>query len=161
MADDALAGLQQRLSLIEDERRIERLIASYGPLVDAGEADAVAALWAFDGSYDVEGWSMRSRAEVRGMVLSDQHQKLITHGCCHFLGPAVVTVDGDSAVAVCESALIVQQGSGFAVMRAGVHYFELRRVQSGWEIQFRVTRALDGDPTARQLLVAGVAGRAR
>jgi len=32
--------------------------------VDAGEADAAAALWAEDGTYDVEGWSMRGRAEV-------------------------------------------------------------------------------------------------
>ncbi len=47
--------LEQRLRRIEDERAVERLIASYGPLVDAGDADAAAALWATDGSYDVEG----------------------------------------------------------------------------------------------------------
>ena len=50
-----LAELEKRLQRIESERAIERLIASYGPLVDAGEADSTAALWATDGVYDVEG----------------------------------------------------------------------------------------------------------
>ncbi len=62
---------------MEDERAIERLIASYGPLVDCGEADAAALLWATDGSYDVEGWPMHSRADVAAMVRSDAHQGLI------------------------------------------------------------------------------------
>jgi len=101
-----MAELERRLSRIEDERAIERMIASYGPLVDAGVAEATGDLWAAEGSYDVEGWPMRSRADVVAMVGSDAHQGLITRGCCHFLGPSVVTVDGDSAVAVCESILV-------------------------------------------------------
>jgi hypothetical protein len=70
---DGLAELQRRLQHIEDERAIERLIASYGPLVDAGEAQAASQLWATDGSYDVEGWPMRSRDDVAAMVRSDAH----------------------------------------------------------------------------------------
>ena len=53
--DDRIAELEQRLLRLEDERAIERMIGSYGPLVDAGEADATADLWAVDGTYDVEG----------------------------------------------------------------------------------------------------------
>ncbi len=52
---------------------------------------------------------MRGRADVAAMVRSPEHQGLIGRGCCHFLGPAVVTVDGDDAVAVCESALLVHR----------------------------------------------------
>jgi SnoaL-like domain len=107
---DGLAELQRRLQHIEDERAIERLIASYGPLVDAGEAEAASQLWATDGSYDVEGWPMRSRDDVAAMVRSDAHQGLIGRGACHFLGPAVVTVHGDEAVAVCESILVTLVG---------------------------------------------------
>jgi hypothetical protein len=44
--DGRLAELERRLGRIEDERAIERMIASYGPLVDAGEADATAGLMA-------------------------------------------------------------------------------------------------------------------
>ncbi|MDQ2637876.1 MAG: nuclear transport factor 2 family protein, partial [Actinomycetota bacterium] len=45
MTDDRLTELEARLLRIEDERAIERMIASYGPLVDAGEPDAAAELW--------------------------------------------------------------------------------------------------------------------
>ncbi|MDZ4266854.1 MAG: nuclear transport factor 2 family protein [Mycobacterium sp.] len=152
MSDQRWAALERRLQRLEDERAIEQMIARYGPLVDAGEADAAAALWAEDGTYDVEGWSMRGRAEVAAMVRSPEHQGLIGRGCCHFLGPAVVTVDGDEAVAVCESALLVHREGRFTVGRAGANLFRLRRIDGRWHIVERTTRALDGKPEARQLL---------
>ena len=152
MSEDRIAALEQRLARIEDEREITRLIGSYGPLVDAADADAVAALWAENGTYDVEGWQMRSREDVRAMVLSPQHQGLVAQGCTHFLGPVVVTVDGDSAVAVCESVLVVHHEGRFHVARAGANRFELVRGATGWEILHRTTRALDGDPAAHPLL---------
>ena len=155
-----LAALAKRLRRIEDEREIERLIASYGPLVDAGEADATADLWAVDGTYDVEGWPMRSRDDVAAMVRSEAHQGLIARGCCHFLGPAVVTVDGDDAVAVCESALLIKSTKGFAVYRAGANHFRLHRRDGRWQFVRRTTRALDGGTDARHLLSSGVRGRA-
>jgi ketosteroid isomerase-like protein len=161
VTEDRIAALERRLQRIEDERAIERMIASYGPLVDAGEADAVAGLWAVDGGYRVENWSMRSRADVAAMVASDAHQGLIARGCCHFLGPAVVTVNGDTAVAVCESALFVKGDKGFGVFRAGANHFRLRRIKDRWQITERVTHALDGNAEARDLLSAGVAGRER
>ncbi|OBF97027.1 hypothetical protein A5790_00400 [Mycobacterium sp. 852002-51152_SCH6134967] len=153
-----LADLERRLARLEDERAIERLIASYGPLVDAGEADATADLWADEGTYDVEGWHMAGRGEVAAMVRSDAHQGLIRRGCCHFLGPAVVTVDGDDAVAVCESLLVTRHDDGFAVSRAGANHFRLHRSDGRWAIVARRTRQLDGSVEARELLTAGVAG---
>lgn len=152
MSTDRLAELERRLHRIEDEREIERMIASYGPLVDAGEADAVAVLWSEEGTYDVEGWSMRSRADIAAMVRSPQHQGLIGGGCCHFLGPAVVSVDGDDAVAICESALLVHREGRFVVARAGANSFRLRRLDGRWQITERTTRALDGKREAHQLL---------
>jgi hypothetical protein len=47
--EERLAVLEQRLRRAEDELAIARLMASYGPLADAGDADAVAGLWAEDG----------------------------------------------------------------------------------------------------------------
>lgn len=148
---DRLAELEARLARIEDERAIERMIASYGPLADAGEAEATAQLWAVDGTYEVEGWSMNSRADVAAMVRSDAHQGLIAGGSAHFLGPAVVTVDADDAVAVCESLMVVRHDKKYLVARAGVHHFQLCRLDGRWQIIRRISRTLDGDAEARRL----------
>ncbi|QFU92486.1 nuclear transport factor 2 family protein [Amycolatopsis sp. YIM 10] len=158
MTDD-VADLARRLRRLEDEVEIARLIASYGPLVDAGHADSAAALWAEDGEYDVEGWHMRSRNDVRAMVGSDYHQSLIKGGCCHFLGPAHVTVEDDEAIAVCDSMLIRHHDDGFRIFRAGGSLFRLRRLPEGWRIVHRTARLLDGGAEARALLGAGVLGR--
>lgn len=152
--EERLARLEARLQQVEDELSVTRLVASYGPLVDAGQAEAVAALWTEDGEYDVEGWHMRSRADVADMVRSEGHQHLISGGCAHFLGPAHVVVDGDEAVAVCESLLVRHRDGGYAVRRAGANRFELRRTPAGWQVTHRTTRALDGSVEARSLLVA-------
>lgn len=161
MTEARITALEGRIQRIEDERAIERLIASYGPLVDAGDAEEAADLWAIDGTYDVEGWSMCSRADVAAMVRSDAHQGLIRRGCCHFLGPAVVSVDGDEAIAVCESVLLLHRDGRFSTARAGANHFRLRRIGDRWQIVMRITRALDGEAHARELLSSGVAGLAR
>ncbi len=155
--------LAARLHRLEDERDIARLIASYGPAVDAGDPDAAARLWASDGSYDVDGWRMKGRADVHAMVSSSAHQNLVAKGCCHFLGPCVVTVDGDSAVAVCESLVLVRDGPdniAYRVWRATANHFVLRRIDGHWQIGARTSRLLDGNPEARALLTEGLAGSA-
>jgi uncharacterized protein (TIGR02246 family) len=153
--------LATRLRRLEDDRDIRQLIASYGPAVDAGDADAAARLWATDGVYDVDGWRMNSRADVHAMISSPAHQKLVAKGCCHFLGPCVVTLAGDEAVAVCESLVLVRDGpekGAYRVWRATAHHFVLRRIDDRWQIATRTSRALDGNPDAHALLTKGLAG---
>lgn len=158
--EDRIDALERRLQALEDERAIARLIASYGPLVDIGDAEGVAALWAPEGSYDVGDWVMSSRAEVAAMVDSEAHQGLIRRGCCHFFGPPVVTVTGDRAVAVCESILVVAGDTrGHRIMRAGVHLLNLRRTSAGWQISDRTARQLDGSGEAVKLVTAGIGGQ--
>lgn len=154
-----LAEIERRLRRLEDERDIARLIASYGPLVDAGDAERAAALWIEDGTYDVGDWLMNSRADVEAMVLSDAHQGLLARGCCHFFGPPVITVSGDDAVAVCESTLLVRRDAGgYAVARAGVHLLRLRREGGDWRIVSRTARGLDGGGASRALIAEGLGG---
>nr|WP_221220534.1 nuclear transport factor 2 family protein [Mycolicibacterium sp. BK634] len=155
-----MESLERRLRTLEDERDIARLIASYGPLVDSGNPDAVAALWAVDGGYDTGDWQMNSRADVAAMVRSSEHRGLIDRGCCHFFGPPAVTVDGDEAVAICQSMLLVRREShGYNVARAGVHFIRLQRADTGWEIVSRTARQLDGSGQANELIAAGLAAR--
>ncbi|SOX53991.1 nuclear transport factor 2 family protein [Mycobacterium ahvazicum] len=156
-----VADLLTRLRRLEDDRDIRQLIASYGPAVDAGDPDASARLWATDGVYDVDGWRMEGRADVHAMISSEAHQKLVANGCSHFLGPCVVTVDGDDAVAVCESLVLVRDGAekgSYRVWRATAHHFVLRRVDEQWQITTRTSRVLDGNPDAHALLLKGLAG---
>lgn len=163
---DTLDSLARRLKTLEDERDIAHLIATYGPLVDAGEAEAVAALWAPEGSYDTGDWAMSSRDDVAAMVRSEEHQGLIARGCCHFFGPPAVTVDGDHAVAVCQSMLLVRRrdAHGFQLARAGVHLIRLTRTDGagrGWQIVSRTARQLDGSGTAAELVAAALTGGVR
>jgi hypothetical protein len=169
-----LAKLESRLHQLEDERDISRIIASYGPFVDSADADAAAALWDFSGSYDVEGWQMNSRADVHAMVSSSSHRELVAGGCCHFLGPTVVTVTGDTAVAVCESLVLLRSDHAspdridrkawrsspgeYVVWRCTANHFALHRAEGRWQITARTSRLLDGNPEAHSLLGAGVAG---
>lgn len=154
MTDDRIAALEARLQLLEDQQAISQLVASYGPLVDAGEAERVAALWTEDGVYDVEEYYMGNPAEIEAMVRSDAHQGLIGAGCSHFLGPAHVTVDGDSAVAVCESVLLVRHKGRVFPARIGVNHWELTRTPDGWRTTRRTTRGLDGSAETRALLAS-------
>jgi hypothetical protein len=174
MTTDALQRLESRLRRLEDESAIQRLIASYGPCVDAANADGAAALWEADGSYDVEGWRMNRSDDVRAMVASPSHRELVAGGCCHFLGPAVVTVSDDTAVAVCESLVLLRLSqaspdrlehvawsnapSEYVVWRAAANHFQLQRGADGWRIVTRTTRLLDGSPSAHALLTGGLAG---
>jgi hypothetical protein len=91
-------------------------------------------------------------------VRSAAHQNLVAKGCCHFLGPCVVTVTGDEAVAVCESLVLIRDGDGYRVWRSTAHHFVLRRNDEQWEITTRTSRVLDGNPDARVLLTKGLAG---
>ena len=158
--EERLTALEERLRRVEDELAISRLIASYGPLVDAGDAEAVAALWVEDGQYEVAGRHMRSRADIAAMVHSPAHQDLIGGGSAHFLGPVCVDVDRDQAVAVCESILVRRSDDGgYRVWRASANHLTLRRTTAGWRIVKRTTQALDGSQQARDLLAAGAMGQ--
>lgn len=150
--DDRIARLESRLLAAEDQLAIGRLLAGYGPALDRGDADAASSLWTDDGEYDVEGWHMRSRDDVRAMVASPQQAALIEGGCTHLLGPARIDVDGDRAVAVCASMLVVNRDGRFVVARSGANRFELARTDAGWRIVRRTVRLLDGSPEAVALL---------
>jgi len=152
--------LAARLRRLEDERDIARLIASYGPAVDAGDPDAAARLWASDGIYDVDGWRMEGRADVHAMVSSSAIRIWWPRGAVTFFRPCVVTVTGDSAVAVCESLVLVRNDDSYRVWRSTANHFALERIDGQWQISVRTSRVLDGNPDAHALLTRGLAGSA-
>jgi uncharacterized protein (TIGR02246 family) len=147
-----LAALERRLRGLEDERQVARVVAAYGPLVDGGDAERVAALWEPDGVYDVDELLMTGRAQIQDMVSSPAHQRWIAGGCAHLVGPPHVTVDGDEAVAVCHSLMVVHQDGAFVLRRATANRWRLRRTRDGWQVTERTNRVLDGRAEAPELL---------
>lgn len=162
---DRFAALEKRLRDLEDRQEIADLIASYGPLVDAGAAPEVAALWTEDGLYDVDEAHLEGREQLDAMVRSRNHQGWINGGCAHFHGQLKVTLAGDEAVAVCHTLMIVNRGGDFEqdpdffVRRATAHHFALVRGDTGWLIRTRTSRVLDGRALARELLEKGATGQ--
>lgn len=155
---EQLADLQAQVARMEDERAVARILSVYGPLVDSGSAEQVAALWTEDGVYDVDERLMTGRSEIESMVHGPHHQGYIAGGCAHILGPPHVTVSGDDAVAVCHSLMVVHGESGFVVRRATANHFELRRGADGWNITTRTSRVLDGRAESPELLAKGARG---
>lgn len=151
-SDNRLAELEHRLQHLADQLAIMQLLASYGPLVDAGRAEEVASLWTEDGSYHVERLEMRKPAHIAAMVRSEEHQGYITGGSVHFLGPAWVQVEGDEATAVCESLMVLHRDGQYRINRGTASHFRLRRTAEGWRISHRESALLDGSPRARALL---------
>ncbi|MDR7303884.1 nuclear transport factor 2 family protein [Haloactinomyces albus] len=154
--EQRLAALERRVEELEDERAVARLVASYGPLVDSGSAEAVAGLWRQDGSYDVDELLMTGHEEIAAMVRSANHRRWIDSGCAHLVGPPHVTVTGNEAVAVCHSLMVIHTGGRFRIRRATANHWRLRKDTGGWRITTRTNRVLDGRPESSELLAAGI-----
>src|SRR5262245_22369805 len=94
-----LGALAARVRALEDHLEIAQLVAQYGPSVDSGSAEATAALWTEDGTFDAVGAiEMRGRDDIAAMVRGDGHQSLIRNGCGHVLTVPHIAVEGDKAV---------------------------------------------------------------
>jgi len=144
--------LEARLQALEDREAIRSLIAAYGPLADAGEADAVAALWTTDGVYGVGGMGEgRGREAIAGLIDGPVHRALMADGCAHLLGPVAIDLDGDRAVARGHSVVLRHCDGGFAIHRVSANRWELVRTEDGWRVSRRDNALLDGDEAARVL----------
>jgi ketosteroid isomerase-like protein len=153
--------LTARVRALEDVVAVTQAIARYGPAVDAGEADTVAALWTEDGSYDSGVGAWTGRDAIAGMVRGERHQGYITGGAGHVVSAPHVMVDGDRAVALCHSQLLLRDeaADGFRIWRLTANRWDLQRTPEGWKVVERINRQLDGDADARRLFGDAVTGR--
>jgi uncharacterized protein (TIGR02246 family) len=154
-----MSDLEARVRALEEELAIYRLIAAYGPAIDAGAAEEAAALWHEDGTYDTYPRPLEGRAAIAKMVVGDLHRSLLAQGCAHIQSFPHVTIDGDHAVATLHSLLLLRddEADGFRTWRAAANRWELARDdEGGWRITSRVNRLLDGSRAARELLRRGL-----
>jgi hypothetical protein len=148
-----LAELADRLTRVEDELAIMRLLAAYGPAVDAGESAAAAALWTEDGAYDVGGQSrVVGREELTALYDGQQHQGIIAGGSGHLTSSPTITLSQDTATAVAYSLVCRRAENGFFIWRLSANRWSLVRTAHGWRTKERMNRVLDGGIAARDLL---------
>ncbi|MDX2357596.1 nuclear transport factor 2 family protein [Dietzia sp. PP-33] len=155
-----LAAAETAQGRVADELAILRLVASYSPRVDSGDAEGVAELWTDDGVYDVDTGLLEGHRGLTEMVRGDAHQGLIAHGCGHVPGLPVVLLDGDHAVATGYTQLVVRSSrpGRYTVMRVTANRWELERrgpvdaTDRGWRVVLRTARAVTDDGEGRRLL---------
>ncbi|MBI3781833.1 MAG: nuclear transport factor 2 family protein [Deltaproteobacteria bacterium] len=146
--------LGQRLQAVEDELAIHKLITRYGLAVDIGDVERTAEVFAEDGIYDADVRIMRGRVAVRDMVSSPRHQQMVGR-CAHQIGPAVVKLDGDRAVAVGYSRVYLRNDEGIEIYRVSYNRWALERRAGQWLITHRRTRLL-GHEEAVSVFRAGL-----
>lgn len=148
-------AMRARLQVLEDQMAIIQLTAQYGPNVDSGSAEATAAMWTDDGTFDAVGAiTMHGHAEIAAMVESAGHQNLIVNGCGHVLTTPHVVVDGDDAYGR-SYALNIRwdaETERFWVARVSANTWTWRRTPDGWRITDRKNANLDGTPEHRAML---------
>ena len=127
-----------------DLEAIRNLIASYGPLADAGDAQGVAALWEGNGEYDVGGFGIaKGRAEIAALITSDTHQQLMADGCAHILSPHHIALDADNAKATGYSTVYRNRGGEPVAWRVARNEWQLRRQADGrWLVARRINRPI-------------------
>jgi len=148
-----IEALAARLQTLEDREAIRDLIARYGPLADAGEADALASLWTEGGVYDVVGFATaKGHAKIAALIDGPAHRALLADGCAHLLGPVAIDLDGDEAVARGHSVVFRHGPGGFTAFRVAANRWTLERRFEGWRVVHRANALLDGEEAARTLL---------
>jgi ketosteroid isomerase-like protein len=155
-SEEQQAALEERVSSLEDQLAIHRLVNSWGPAVDTGDSAAAATLWAEDGVLESDLARVVGPDAVAAMVESDAQQSLIRDGCAHVQAFPLVTVDGDRAVATGYSRVYRFKDGAHEIWRISANRWEFRRTSEGWRITRRVNHVIDGGPEARELLNRGL-----
>ena len=149
---DRLEALERRVGLLEDEVVIHRLINSWGPAVDTGNADAAAALFADDGILESDLSYLIGPPAIAAMVLGEGHQSLIRGGSAHIPAFPIVQIEGDRASATGYTRVYRHADDGYEVWRLSANHWEFRRTDNGWRVTRRTNHVIDGGPEAPAIL---------
>jgi ketosteroid isomerase-like protein len=152
--EQRLRTLEGRVRALEDELAIHRTVVLYGLAADAGDAERAAATFAEGAVYDTDVLVMDGREQVARMLRGDRHRGMVGR-CAHQIGPAVVRVDGDAAVALGYSRVYLRSDDAIGIYRISVNRWELEKREDHWRILRRTTRLL-GHEEAAALLRAGL-----
>jgi hypothetical protein len=159
--------LEERLRRIEDRLEIYNLIARHPPSADTGAGHYAEAAFTADAVFD-RGPGLSSAAgnkAIGAQLQSAEHQAAIAGGLAHFTSLPYVTINGDTAVVVSylqiltpkkngEAVEVPNHGAsrGYHIHRVVTNRWELVRTPSGWKIERRTLRLVDGSQPSRDIL---------
>jgi SnoaL-like domain len=163
----APSALEHRLRAVEDRLEIYNLIASHPPSADTGAKAYAEAVYMEDGVFDrgagLSSWS--GNTSIGASLESEGHQAAIAGGLAHFTGLPHVTIDGDAATVISYLQILTPNKSGepvdvpnhgasrgYHIHRVVTNRWELKRTPSGWKIQRRTLRLVDGSEPSREIL---------
>jgi len=159
--------LEHRLRAVEDRLEIYNLIASHPPSADTGARAYAEAVYTEDGVFDrgaeLSSWS--GNKAIGANLKSEGHQAAIAGGLAHFTGLPHVTIDGDEAVVISYLQILTPRKTGepvevpnhgasrgYHIHRVVTNRWELERTPSGWKINRRTSRLVDGSEPSREIL---------
>lgn len=147
-----LSELLARVRHLEDVEAVRRVLIRYGIAVDAGDAEATAALYTPDCVIDIDDGAVvfEGHEGVRALVGSAAHQEILSR-CVHLIGPAVVDIDGDVAQSTAYALVVLADPEDSKIWRVGVNRLELHRRGERWLIHHRWSAAADSE-TGRTIL---------
>lgn len=138
--------LAQRITRIEDEQAVRDLLARYCLAADAGDDTAVHKLFSADAAIDIDAAVMMTGAdEVAASFRSPAHQGMLPNGA-HVMGPMLVEIDGDRAVATGYMALYMKR-EAIDLVRLSLGRWEFGKAAGGWRITRRTARSVGRDDT--------------
>jgi len=162
---------EQRIRAIEDRLEIYNLMAAHPPSADTGAAHYAEGVFTADAVFD-RGPGLSGAVGNRAIganLQSAGHQAAIAEGIAHFTSLPHVTVNGDTAVIVSYLQILTPKKSGetvevpnhggsrgYHIHRVVTNRWELIRTASGWKINRRTLRLVDGSEPARDLLRAAL-----
>ncbi|GAA1003720.1 hypothetical protein Aple_004580 [Acrocarpospora pleiomorpha] len=149
--EQRVAELERAVTRLNDIVEIQHLLASYGPSVDSNSIDLAGEIWVEDGIYEIDGWELGNRQQIRDMLYSETHQEYVRVGSSHQVSPPRITLQGDTAVAITYQILIANGPHGFMIRRLTANRWALERRPEGWRVRRRTNRLLNGSPAARLL----------
>lgn len=128
----ALEARRARLEQVLVEREIERLLLEYAALNDAGEWDALAALFLPEGRMN-RPTAPDAFVEGQGAIL-EAFRSRPARTSRHIVANMRVTVSGDDATAISQILLFTAGGTAPLV---GTYRDRLRKTTQGWRFAER------------------------
>lgn len=139
-----IEALEARLSVLEDQGKIRRVLARYGYNADLGRSEEYVGVWSEDGVYDLGHVVYDGHAQLREMITSPTglHKVEIENRSLHTVCNLFIEIEGRTAWAEGYSVVWVRYPDGHRPYTAGYNHWEFVRDDDDWLMTRRLRRSI-------------------